>query len=113
MCTTAYPVQFLMGICIICVSLFVIQGYDEDLIEVREIMSLNAPARYYTPPSDTAYCVVAKRKIRPGQFIAIYCGVVDQDIQNPGLTLYLYYPHYIRCILCIGSRSMYANSSAY
>lgn len=57
-------------------------GHDETLIEVREIMSLVSPCRYFCPPWYRSFAVVSKVHIRKGELLCIYSGELEEKVQH-------------------------------
>ena len=59
-------------------------GHNDELIEVREVLSVTSPARFFTVPSTRAFCVTAKHLIRVGQLISVYAGELEESVQHHG-----------------------------
>lgn len=57
-------------------------GYDDALLEVREILSISDPCRYFVPPWFRTFCVTAKSDIKKGSLLCIYAGEMEQVVQN-------------------------------
>jgi hypothetical protein len=57
-------------------------GYDPNLLEVREIQSLTNPCRYFVPPWYRTFCVTAKADIKLGDLLCIYAGEMEEEVQH-------------------------------
>lgn len=58
------------------------KGFDEEMLEVREIQSLTSPCRYFVPPWFQTYCVTSRVAIPRASLLCIYSGEMEQSVQH-------------------------------
>jgi len=58
------------------------KGFDEAMLEVREIQSLTSPCRYFVPPWYKTYCVTSRMSIPRASLLCIYSGEMEQSVQH-------------------------------
>jgi hypothetical protein len=65
------------------------EGHNDAEIEIREVVSISDPSRYFSSPWWPAFCVVAKQPIKKGSFVLTYAGQIEEEVQNPD-SVYVY-----------------------
>jgi hypothetical protein len=51
-------------------------------LELQEELGIHSPVRHFTPPHCRAFCVIAKKDLKCGEFVFCYAGEITEEVEH-------------------------------